>query len=347
MALYYSIALMTIYLRTSIVAYRVFMIKAPVHFLTRVKRKHLKYSLAFMWSTSLFVYGFLSFAWPAITGSRLVDYTNACFMEYYFSIKMTTFMYFFNFVVPLTILVILSIVLYLLIRRLSVRVGISNRPMVQQMQPCPAQNACSGMSQHKEMKQTLVGTTTTRGLTDQPTTSSTKRDSNENWETGKHVSLQLKVPSDVITKELPSGHGSTNPNPATQPGLNKHNAPDDASTGLAPAEAGPGTRGVGTRPPVVGVQRGGMAPDPQKRHRKAAIRIFIIVAVYLVSWLPIAIISLIFMICPFCVSGSNAYFATLNILWISSLVNPVLYMLLNASIRRGIIRLLRLPQRWL
>ena len=74
-----------------------------------------------------------------------------------------------------------------------------------------------------------------------PTTSSTKRDSNENWETGKHASLQLKVPFDVIIEELPSGHGSTNPNPATQPGLNRHNAPDDASTGLAPAEAGPGS----------------------------------------------------------------------------------------------------------
>ena len=332
LAIGYLVTYIAVLLIILIVVFRLVMIIAPVWFRTRIKRKHLKLSLVALWLLCFVFYLCVSFAWPAITGSHLVDFENECLMEYLYSTQMTIFMICYEFVVPFTVLTGLSILLYVKVRYISLRVEIGD----QQTDNARSNRARKGGSletaqddenQHGRRSNEYNGTNMIP--TDQPSTSKVNEEPAGKRDKRKDTAIPLNAVADE--NNILSYVDTT---PTTSSGKTLTNAETPKNGPVPAASAASSWR----KHPSERVTQRRRPPGPVLRHRRAALRIFVLVAVFVICWVPFHTISLVLMICPACVSAT-LFHGISAVLILNSLVNPILYAFLDSSFRRGILRL--------
>ncbi|KAK7099747.1 histamine H3 receptor-like [Littorina saxatilis] len=77
-----------------------------------------------------------------------------------------------------------------------------------------------------------------------------------------------------------------------------------------------------------------------RRDRRAARSLFILVFVFTLCWLPFEVLALVSAVCPTCINPV-LFDATFWLLWLNSMINPILYPLLHRRFREAFVALLK------
>lgn len=326
-----------------------------------VQRKHVMWVIFVLWSATISIYLFLAFAWPGITGSEVVDYDSECLLEYVYHTKMSLIMIFFEFVIPFVFLLSISFGLFWKIRQRSrgvrntswrVAETCTNISPPRTLSPDPVhvdkQDCCTnGQRRASEysVKNLNAMKLQEKGESASTASSCDVKESHEFEERCTQVKekpdLEVKGNIDLcrntgnhfeVSKVSPLQQSSA----STMPRVESHVVLGGSSIkNRVSTMAEHGNKAT---------QQSGK--DSIRGHRKAAIMLFAIVAAFAICWLPYVILSLVFLVYPDIVS-SSVFEAISGTLYLNSLINPALYGMTNVHFRRGFIKVLHLPRRWL
>ncbi|XP_038071899.1 muscarinic acetylcholine receptor M5-like [Patiria miniata] len=268
--------------------------------------------------TGLF-YTLVTFAWGPLAGVDNVDYGEDCELEPYDNLPFLAFEMAVEFFIPLLIITYLNARVYINIKQRSK--GIFRKPggyshEISGMAPSSA----SILDQDRAHQDQLsVGQRLSIELNQSPAQKMrVPRVENGQSNTGFDGTLE------DITIHLDSGQVQT---------------PAQEEDGINPTKE--------TRNPVAASKSIGPDRDQRAtrrefhRHRKAAITLSVLVGVFVASWLPFYIASLLAAFCESCVSDL-AWEVVNYLLWCNSTINPFLYALLAVRFRQNFLRFLGL-----
>ena len=297
-----------------ITLFRLFMAKAPGWLRTKVTRRHLKWTVITMWLSCFCFYCFLSLAWPYITGYHYVDYSRDCYLEYLHSVQMTVFMICFEFAVPLLVLLFLNVWLFnhiLLISRKKnqlKKINFCRGNMTIRAKPCRRQ--VTFPTTHNRVSpesSAALGDVAGKHPKDERTTPTLQMPEIPEISTFKVVSTSRDIPVPLLNPV----HLANEPN-------------------ISPES-------VTARPLGQGGATGDLEPHFEifVRHRKAAVMLFTLVAVFVLCWLPFHVICVVKLAYPRSVS-LRLMNGISSLLLFNALLNPFLYGATNVSFRTRI-----------
>ncbi|XP_038071897.1 muscarinic acetylcholine receptor M5-like [Patiria miniata] len=275
--------------------------------------------IAISWTISLLFYTVINFAWEPLAGVGNVDYNVDCELEPYDNIPYNAFAFVAEFVIPLFITSYLNAMVYINIRRRSK--GIFRVQLAAVKLPrSPGERAESSERDQKDV--TLELTTKSQGL-GHNTAQALPEERSEPSDKGARKEIELTQEGAFNNLGFDEQIGDTN-------SQIKNATSDEKRTEVKPS--GPAESPDSRRSQNHEVRE-------FRRHRKAAITLSVLVSVFMVSWLPFYVTSMITAFCADCVSDL-AWDVVNYLKWCNSTLNPFLYALLVLRFRENIMHFL-------
>ncbi|XP_022079381.1 muscarinic acetylcholine receptor M5-like [Acanthaster planci] len=279
------------------------------------------------WITTTLFYTLITFLWGPLTGVYKVDYDKDCELEPYDNLSFLGFTMAAEFFIPLLIITYFNAQVYINIKRRSKGVFQKSR----HSQKISTKDPSTSVGSHYQRKPPE------------------QRLDEQRLSVGHRHQLPEKLHSPRLEEE--EGHSNSafdghlegitirlHSDQSQLPAENREANSDERHTRATIKE----TPNCETAKQSSGVDQDHRFKRREfKRHRKAAVTLSVLVGVFIVSWLPFYIASLLAPFCEDCVSDL-AWEVVNYLLWCNSTVNPFLYALLVVRFRQNFLRYLGL-----
>ena len=269
------------------------------------------------WIVCTVFYTIVAFAWGPIAGVDNVDYNEECELEPFENGPFVAFQLVMEFIIPLLIIIYLNAMVYMNIKQRS-KGKFRNSEKSCEISVTTASGG--------------VGTNKTEGNSYELTSSANKLNRAKRTQLdldGAHSNTGFDHQLEDINIVLDADQSPVQLNLASERG--KHaKTTKNKTNGLEVAKRGNASSG----------HRVHRARE-LKRHRKAAITLSVLVSVFVATWLPFNVSSLLAAFCEGCTS--EVVWDVVNcLLWCNSTLNPFLYALLSVRFRQNFSRYLGL-----